>query len=241
MLGEMQMSIDYALMITIFLLLLTIVTTLLYYRRIRIASRAYEEAKDVVTDIVISFDKQLQRQEQQIGSSFQKIETATARSERLSKRLEEQEGIFNARLDDLTSKIDSKTVAVSGQEPFRKEIESLKVQLEGIVKAQEELKEHEVVVASDLQIETPIPIKRERALAPLTETELRVLEFIASEGEKTAPEIKDFIKLTREHSARLMKKLYEEGYLERRSDKTPYTYVIKEEMLKILKKGEVKA
>jgi DNA-binding MarR family transcriptional regulator len=234
------MSIDYALMLTAVLLLLTIVTTLLYYRRIRLASIAYEEAKDVVADIVISFDKQLQRQEQQIGTSIQKIETATAKSERLSKQIEEQESSFNARLEDLASKVNSKTEAVPDQEPLRKEIESLKVQLESLVKAQEELKEHEVV-ASDSPIGTPIPIKRERALAPLTETELRVLEFIAGEGEKTAPEIKDFIKLTREHSARLMKKLYQEGYVERRSDKTPYAYVVKEEMLKILKKGEVKA
>ncbi len=235
------MPIEYALMITAVLLLLTVVTTIFYYRRIRSASKAYEEAKDVVADIVISFDKQLQRQEQKIGTSFQRIETTAAKSERLSKRLEEQENSFNARLDDLTSKINSKTAVVPDQDPLKKEIESLKVQLESLVKAQEELREHEVEVASDSQIGTPIPIKRERALAPLTETELQVLEFIASEGEKTAPEIKDFIKLTREHSARLMKKLYEAGYVERRSDKTPYTYMVKEEMLKILRKSEVKA
>jgi hypothetical protein len=236
----MQMPFDYVLVITVIILLLTIVTTILYYRRIRLASRAYEEAKNVVADIAISFDKQLQRQEQQIGTSIQKIETVNAKSERLSKRFEEQENSFNARLEDLTSKVNSKTAVVPDQEPLRKEVESLKIQLEGIVKAQEELKEREVV-APDLQIETPIPIKRERALAPLTETELRVLEFIATEGEKTAPEIKDFIKLTREHSARLMKKLYEEGYVERRSNKTPYIYMVKEEMLKILNKGEVEA
>jgi DNA-binding IclR family transcriptional regulator len=67
------------------------------------------------------------------------------------------------------------------------------------------------------------------------------LEILAEEGEKTAPEIKDRIKLTREHTARLMKKLYEEGYLERDSGKIPYAYRIKEEMLKILKKTEAKA
>jgi tRNA G46 methylase TrmB len=49
------------------------------------------------------------------------------------------------------------------------------------------------------------------------------------------------IKLTREHTARLMKKLYQGGYLERRTDKAPYAYRVKEEMLKILKKSETKA
>jgi DNA-binding MarR family transcriptional regulator len=96
---------------------------------------------------------------------------------------------------------------------------------------------------SEAQIEAAIPLRREQALAPLTETELRVLEFIATSqsGERTAPEVKEMIKLTREHTARLMKKLYEGGYLERRSEKTPFAYRVKEEMLKILKKSEVKA
>ena len=37
------------------------------------------------------------------------------------------------------------------------------------------------------EIQTVIPIRKERALAPLTETELMVLETLAREGEKAAP------------------------------------------------------
>ena len=86
------------------------------------------------------------------------------------------------------------------------------------------------------EIKAVIPIRKEKALAPLTETELIVLETLANEGEKTAPEIKKSIGLCREHTARLMKKLYENGYLERETRKLPYTYSIKKEMLRILKK-----
>ena len=75
----------------------------------------------------------------------------------------------------------------------------------------------------------------------LTETELTVLETLAAEGAKTAPEMNKRINLSREHTARLMKKLYENGYLERDTRKIPYTYRIKEEMLKILRKREAKA
>jgi len=63
-----------------------------------------------------------------------------------------------------------------------------------------------------------------------------VLEILAAEGRKTAPEIRERVELTREHTARLMKKLYEEGYLERDVQKIPYAYSIKKEMQKILKK-----
>jgi CTP-dependent riboflavin kinase len=117
------------------------------------------------------------------------------------------------------------------------DIEDLKKRIDDLAKPQEEITKQALEIP-EAKIEAAIPIKREHALARLTETELRVLEIIADAGEKTAPEIKDLIKLTREHSARLVKKLYEEGYLERNTAKTPYAYRVKEEMLKFLKKTE---
>ena len=93
----------------------------------------------------------------------------------------------------------------------------------------------------EVKIEAAIPIKREKALEPLTETELMVLETIGKEGEKTSPAIREKIGLTREHTARLMKKLYKDGYLERDTHKMPYVYRLKEEMQKILERREAKA
>jgi len=227
--------VDVLFIVTVVLLSLTVVTILLYYERIRRASTAYEEAKSVVGDVIISFDKQLQRQGEHVETIVQKVEAQAVKNERLSKRLDEHEGRLNTRLAELTSKV----AESSDLETIKNDIETLKIKVTDLTKAQEAWKERALVV-SESQIETAIPIRRERALAPLTETELRVLELIAAEGEKTAPEIKDMIKLTREHTARLMKKLYEEGYLERRSEKTPFAYRVKEEMLEILKKREVK-
>ncbi len=83
-----------------------------------------------------------------------------------------------------------------------------------------------------------IPIKRDKALASLTNTEVAVLEMLSSEGSKTAPEIKERVQLSREHTARLMKKLYEEGYLEREVGKIPFRYSVKKEMEKFLRKAE---
>jgi DNA-binding Lrp family transcriptional regulator len=81
-----------------------------------------------------------------------------------------------------------------------------------------------------------MPLRRDKAMASLTETEISVLEFLAAEGPKTAPEIKEKVKLSREHTARLMKKLYEEGYLERETSKLPFKYSVKKEMETLLKK-----
>lgn len=87
-------------------------------------------------------------------------------------------------------------------------------------------------------VQAAIPIKRDKALAPLTETELSVLEMLAAEGPKTAPEVKGRVELSREHTARLMKKLYEDGYLERDTSKIPFKYSVKKEMGVLLKKTE---
>lgn len=218
---------------TAVLLTLTATITSLYYSRIRRASKAYEEAKSVLGDIVISFDKQLQRQEEHSGTVSQRVEATAAKSDKLSTRLDEQESQLAARIAAWTAK----AVTSSDLEGLKHDLQNVKDKMQEMTKAQEEWKQRAAAV-SEVQVETAFPIKRERALASLTETELRVLEFIAAEGERTAPEIKDVLKLTREHTARLMKKLYEEGYLERRSEKAPYVYRVKEEMLRILKKSE---
>ncbi len=233
--GKESLALDPLLVVTFVFLASTIAVALGYYRRMRRASEAYEEAKSVVGDIVISFDKQLQRQEQELETVAHKVGVQAVKTDTLSKRLDEEEGRLTTRLADLTSK----AAGLSDLENVKGDIEALKTQLKDLAEAQEKLKE-QTLPLSDSQIETAIPIRRERALAPMTETELRVLEFIAFAGGKTAPEVKEMIKLTREHTARLMKKLYQEGYLERRSEKAPYAYRVKEEMVEILKKREVK-
>jgi predicted HTH transcriptional regulator len=92
--------------------------------------------------------------------------------------------------------------------------------------------------APEMKSEPVMPIRRDKALATLTDTEIMVLEMLLTEGPKTAPEIKERISLSREHTARLMKKLYEEGYLERETGKIPFRYSAKEEMGKFLGKPE---
>jgi len=224
---------SYVLLVsTIFLLVLTSVTTVLYYRRIKGAKTKYEEAKDVVGDVVVSFNKQLQRHEEQLEKASYQTEGLSAKSEKIEVKIEE----LGKQTNDLASKVASTS---DTQVRLTKDIEDVKMKLNDIKKVQEEIEKH-ISETPEVKIEAAIPIKREHALAPLTETELRVLEFIA-EGGKTAPEIRDLTQLTREHSARLVKKLYEEGYLERDTGKTPFRYSVKEEMLKILKKSEAKA
>jgi len=224
---------DILLLGTIFLLLSTVVVTMLYYRRIKKAREEYDAAKTVVSDVIVSFNRQVKSQEENLSAVRYKLETLSVKSEKIASKLDEQ----GAQLEAMATKV---AHLPSTDEKLSSEVEELKKRVETLAKAHEELLQR-VVETPETRIEAAIPIKKERALAPLTETELRVLEILADEGEKTAPEIRERIQLTREHTARLMKKLYEGGYVERDPAKTPYTYRVKEEMMKFLKKTAARA
>jgi len=233
---------DFLLLVTSVLLFITISALLLYYRRIRTLRQEYERARGVVEDIVVGVDSQFRRQKDRVLFVAQKVEAASLENKKVVKKIEE----YERQLTDLTKVMGG---VPQIEEKFSGQLKEMKSEVKGIQEAQDKVMQKLVeiekikqeVYVPELKIEAAIPIKREKALAPLTETELMVLETIGKEGEKTAPEIREKIGLTREHTARLMKKLYKDGYLERDTHKMPYVYRLKEEMKKILKRREAKA
>lgn len=233
---------EFMLLVTSVLLFITILALFLYYRRIRTLRQEYERARGVVEDIVVGVDSQFRRQKDRVLFVAQKIESASLENRKVVKKVEEYEG----RLTDLTKlmgDVPQIEERFSGQlKEMRSEVEGIKASQDKVMQKLVEIEKiRQEVYVPEMKIEAAIPIKREKALAPLTETELMVLETIGREGEKTAPEIREKIGLTREHTARLMKKLYKDGYLERDTHKMPYVYRLKEEMQKILKRREAKA
>jgi len=232
---------EFMLLVTSVLLFITILALLLYYRRIRTLRQEYERARGVVEDIVVGVDSQFRRQKDRVLFVAQKIESASLENKKVVKKVDEYEG----RLTDLANlmgDVPQIEERVSGQlKEMRSEVEGIKASQDKVMQKIVEIEKlKEEAYVPEMKIEAAIPIKREKALAPLTETELMVLETIGREGEKTAPEIREKIGLTREHTARLMKKLYKDGYLERDTHKMPYVYRLKEEMQKILKRRETK-
>ncbi len=230
---------DLVLLVAIILLFATFVASLLFYGRMRKLREEYVKAKDVVSDVVISFNKQLQREEDRLGVVAHETQRLSSNIEKTMKKVEEHDGLL-AKLPEggAVSEIEQRITAHT---------DSINKRIDDVITTQGKMAQKiaefeslgpEVLGVPESKIEAAIPIKRERALALLTRTELGVLEILASEGAKTALEIRERIKLTREHTARLMKKLYEEGYLERDTEKMPYAYRVKKEMLKILKKAE---
>jgi predicted transcriptional regulator len=239
-LAEDFLLFNLILVIAIFLLFITLMTFALYYKRIKNLQEEYEEAKSLVSDVVISVNKDLQRQGEKIVSISSKAETLFSESQRTLSELKEN--------DIRLVKLEKDVISFSEMEPkFSTQIKEVDKRVEELMVTQKKIEQQiaesekirrRMTAQAEAKIEAAIPIRRDKALAPLTQTELNVLEILANEGKKAAPEIRSRINLTREHTARLMKKLYEDGYLERDTGKIPYAYSLKGEMRKILKKTE---
>lgn len=231
---------DSSSVIAVVLIGVTFAVAFEYYRLLRKAQKEYDKARGSLEDIVLSFNKQVDQIAKGLEATLYKVEGLTSKSEGASRKADEaiktaqsvdsrigdflQKGVQTlTSLDDVGRKVEANAASQ----------EALVTRISGL-----EEKVNQFSVVPDVGVEPVIPIKRDKALAPLTETEVSVLEMLVAEGAKTAPEIKERVKLSREHTARLMKKLYESGYLERETNKIPFKYSAKREMEKLLRKAE---
>ena len=222
------------------LLAVTVGAAVEYYRQLRRVQREYEKAKEVVEDIVLSFNRQLKSEAGKLKTVAYRVEAISWKSDKALKGAEEAEKQLHTLEPKIGGVLEDREKMLAKLGEIDKKVRDAFASHEALTAKISDIEEQtqQFAVTPEPRVEAVIPIKREKALAPLTETELSVLETLALEGPKTAPEIKDRIRLSREHTARLMKKLYEEGYLERDTSKIPFKYRVKKEMEKLLKKTE---
>lgn len=212
------------------------VASIEYYRQISKAKKEYELAKNIIEDIVLSFNRGLKRQANRIEVIAYKLDGSLAKSDTSVKKVESIEKII-LPIEEQIKKIKQTTSNFSSKKEIIKDkiqnFDETNQKLNNRIEKLEE-KINKLTEIPETIRETVIPIRREKALAAITNTEIIVLEVLSSEGGKTAPEMKNKINLSREHTARLMKKLYEKGYLERETGKIPFRYNIKKEMEQFL-------
>jgi len=245
------------------LLVVTAVAAFEYYKQIRMAHKEYEKARDFIEDIVLSFDRELKRESDRFESMASKVEGSFARADASFRKtdsiekkitpIEEQlngltqsyQAMTQTISQNLTEKTQTNTTILSGLSGLETKLRDIEVTQETlrnkITGVEEQIQKLSSAPPQDVKSESvlpPIPIRRDKALAALTDTEIVVLEMLSKEGSKTAPQIKERVGLSREHTARLMKKLYEEGYLEREAGKIPFRYSIRKEVEALLQKAE---
>jgi hypothetical protein len=229
---------DFSLILLSVLLVTTLAAAFEYYRQIRTNKREYERAKGAVEDIIMSINRELKRENMKLDTIEFKLAGSVGRAETASKKVDALERVITP----IETQIN--TVSNANIEILAKinEVDKRMTEMES---TNEELKKRFSIFEDQVQkfstapetgVEPVIQIRRDKAMGALTNTEIAVLEMLSAEGPKTAPEIKERVHLSREHTSRLMKKLYEGGYLERETGKIPFNYSVKKEMEKLLNK-----
>jgi DNA-binding CsgD family transcriptional regulator len=232
--------VEFLLVLIGVLLAATVGAAFEYYRQIRKAQKEYEKAKEAVEYIVLSFNREIKREADKLEIVAFKVEGIASKADNslkkadaVEKKIVPLESGVNVIAESNTSILARLTEVDTKMRDAEASHETLKTKITAL---DEQLQK--VTVIPEGRNEPVIPIRRDKAIAALTDTELAVLEMLSTEGPKTAPEIKERVQLSREHTARLMKKLYEEGYLERETGKIPFKYSVKKEMGKLLKRTE---
>jgi len=201
-------------------LALTLAASFLYYRRIKQARGEYEGAKDLVKSITLGFSTRLSK----LSKSVERIE-------------EEAKYIRHETGEALKAGSVALKAAREGLMETRKlahRIEETERAVESVKTAVHKLERGYRPLNAQKAVESPIPLQQDAVLEQLTRTEVEVLVIIEDLGEGSVPEIRERIKKTREHTARLLKKLYERGFIDRNTSSMPYRYYIRKEIREII-------
>jgi DNA-binding MarR family transcriptional regulator len=199
-----------------------------YCWRLSKTGKEYEEAKGTVQMILGNLNKKLKNQDEKIDHINITAELALSEANRTTEKVDDLSKEVNSLTKSLEATLKAETV-------MAKHISSVYNKIETTAKAQNELQE-QIKSLDDRyrgllpEAEKPVvlPVDGEVAIANLTQTELQILRILAIEGPKPAPELKVIVGKTREHTARLMKKLFDEGYVERETGIMPYRYKLSE-------------
>ena len=222
------------------LLAVTIGAAFEYYRQIRKAQKEYEKAKEIVEDVILSFNREAKREADKLEIVAFKLEGVVSKADnslKMAEAVEKEIVPLTSQIGVISESNANILARLAAVDTNVRDVEASQAALKSRITALDEQLQ-KITVMPEVRSEPVIPLRRDKAIAALTDTELAVLEMLSTEGAKTAPEIKEKVRLSREHTARLMKKLYEEGYLERETGKIPFKYSVKKEMESLLKKAE---
>jgi hypothetical protein len=185
------------------------------------AIRAFQQSKQAVTEsaslisvIVDALSSRIQRSESVMVQIRSDIEATTRRNDNFAGEQANLHASHQETLHHLQE-------ILSNDKKLILEFEQLKSKLNAIQQspATDALPKRENLAAL---------VSDGDFLASLTPTEHVTLEILRDEGAKTAPEIGKRLKKSREHTSRLMKKLYMEGYVDRESNHAPFRYKLNE-------------
>ena len=132
---------------------------------------------------------------------------------------------YERQLIDMKIRLDSLEIQGVEENPIDPNLE-LKQFIEKLVETKEPEKEIEVVKEPEIVLEKQISTPNLSNIEPVSPVDY-VLQLITNK-DMTSRDIQITTKRSREHTSRLMKKLFESGLVERNTETKPYSYSITE-------------
>lgn len=220
-----KMLIEFLIVLSFITSFTLIISLFVYFKKIRVITNEYLKARNVVESIILSFNNDIKH----VNNLIQEISVKN-----VNNNLENTKDIkeLYKKIDAINSLYNNSTLKNSINNQKDTDIylnnERLKGQKNEIYNVSKDdqinmmLKYKKIEDKENDQF--TIDISRKQIFNNLTKTETNIIEFLIKNGNATAPIIRKQIGLTREHTARLMKKLFNMGFLERETQKIPYIY-----------------
>lgn len=213
---------------------LVLVLILRYYDQIKIVSQEYKEAKDLVKSVIIQFRGEIKRHDERVDELNREI--MSIRSLETIERKSERNDLVISEIENLRQKI---AEIQRPNEPTMQEITEIQEIIENLIRNQSNVNTHLARLDEqyrgllpETEAEKIIPVKTIMTQQQLHATELEILQMLITEGSMSAIEIRERIGKTREHVARLMKKLHDQGLVKRDEKKRPYMYAANKKVKK---------
>jgi len=175
---------------------------------------------DVILSVIVAFLIGL------VGLfTYYKLRPMVKSKEMIDASQKERLEYYERQLIDMKIRLDS--IEIQGLEGKSEDPNlELKQFLEKLAKTEVEKKSNEFKAPDKVMPEEPQNVSRMPNLDRNNATDY-VLHLITNKA-MTSRDIQITLKRSREHTSRLMKKLFEDGYVKRNTDSKPYTYLISE-------------
>jgi hypothetical protein len=198
-------------------------------RRFDISHVSYREARQMLSAIVGSLSSRIERNEVLTRELSEELQILSASKARLgfeggNEEKERLLGFIQDWIGNVKRVIDKVDVLQKNLRNVEQEVQEMRVQVNQLGM---------VARKRPIAPETCVGVVTEDTLNKLTPTEKRVLELLV-DGGKAAPEIGRLVAKSREHTARLMKSLFEQGFVEREANRQPYEYHLNDRVREVL-------
>ncbi|MFX0138514.1 MAG: helix-turn-helix domain-containing protein [Candidatus Hodarchaeota archaeon] len=200
------------------LLILSIIFTYSFYNKLRSATHEYNISKDLVKAVAITAKISIDKQKKKIEEIEYELENIQSQIEQNRVSLEYNQEKIDIVLENIISILKMNKKMSESIMTFNEKINNATISRQNLKKPIQFMTKE---IAKNRSHQNP---DFQTQQFNLTLTEQSIIQVLLDEGPKTAPQIQSNIGKTREHTSRLLKKLWQEGYIDRETHSIPYRY-----------------